>query len=109
MNIGKAIRIVRQAKGIAMGNLAREASVSIPFLSLVENGKRQPSLEVVERISSVLEIPMDALLILSQTGSGSLSSSDDRTSRLTDVLARLVHAEEQLRNELSKRTQNETS
>ena len=62
VTIGKAIKIIREAKGKSLGALASQAEVSIPYLSLVEADKRNPSLDVIQRIALALEIPPDVFL-----------------------------------------------
>ena len=49
VDIGKSIRVIRQAKGFPLKDVAAAASISNPFLTLVEKGARQPSLDVIRR------------------------------------------------------------
>ncbi len=64
MNYGKAIRIVRTAFGLSQAELAKRLSVTASHLSLLESGKRQPSVNVLREISLALEIPMHLLTLL---------------------------------------------
>ena len=82
IDIGRAIRVVRDAKGIRAGTLAKDSKISTPFLSLVEQGKRNPSLDVLRRIAHALGIPSEVLILLSQPKSGSLKSKSGRTQEL---------------------------
>jgi transcriptional regulator with XRE-family HTH domain len=74
--IGKAIRVVREARNQRLGEVAKNAGVSVPFLSLVENGEREPSLDVVVRLSMALKLPVDVLLLLTQSGKTTFKTSD---------------------------------
>jgi transcriptional regulator with XRE-family HTH domain len=103
IEIGKAIRIVRRAKEVKVGDLAKRAGVSTPFLSLIEKGERQPSLRVVRQIAQALEVPPEALFILAQPSMGSLLSASAFTNDLVEALGKLADAELQLRQKLGGR------
>ncbi|NOD94529.1 cupin domain-containing protein [Ruegeria sp. HKCCD4884] len=54
--VGHEIRGVRRAMGMTLAECAEAASLSVGFLSLVERGQKQPSLDALQRISSALGI-----------------------------------------------------
>ena len=98
--IGKAIRIVREARSQRLGEVAKNAGVSVPFLSLVENGEREPSLDVVVRLSMALKLPVDVLLLLTQSGKTTLKTSDRKTMGLVKAIQAVDEAEKKLRLKL---------
>ncbi|MBI4716829.1 MAG: helix-turn-helix transcriptional regulator [Planctomycetes bacterium] len=102
LDIGRAIRIVRQAKRLKANDLARKADVSVAFLSLVEGGDRQPSLTVLRRIALALGVPPEVLILLSQPTNGTLRNSSPNGHKLTQAIRKLVEAEETLRDRLLK-------
>jgi transcriptional regulator with XRE-family HTH domain len=108
MEIGRAIRIVRQAKRVRISELASKAGISVPFLSLIESGGRQPSIAVVHRVALALGVPSAAFMVLAQPRHGSLSSSDMATARLVDSIGKLAAAEEALRAQLDREVSDET-
>ena len=57
MNVGKAVRLIRTAKGVTQKGLANTAACSANYLSMVERGERQPSIDFVEQVSAALEVP----------------------------------------------------
>ena len=63
IKIGRSIRIIREAKAIRLAKTAKLARISIPFLSLIERDKRQPSLDILRRISEVLGVPCEAFIL----------------------------------------------
>jgi transcriptional regulator with XRE-family HTH domain len=65
MNYGKGIRIARALAGVRQKQLAKLADVDPSHISLIEKGKREPSLDLLERLSSALGIPQDLLVLLS--------------------------------------------
>jgi transcriptional regulator with XRE-family HTH domain len=56
------LKRIRKIKGLTQKQLAEKVGVSSNFIANIEQGKRNPSLEVVEKISTVLRIePKDLL------------------------------------------------
>ena len=102
MEFGKTIRILRQAKEVSLSDLAGRAGVSIPYLSLLESGQRQPSLDVINRVAVALSIPAEVLLLLGQPRGSTLSSDCEQTETLTRSLKKLKRAEDSLRDALEK-------
>lgn len=65
MNIGKAIKLCRQQKGLGQAVLANEADISTSYLSLLERNLRDPNWSTIQRISEALRVPMSILVFLS--------------------------------------------
>jgi transcriptional regulator with XRE-family HTH domain len=64
MNYGKAIKIVRAAHGLTQSELAERLTIGASHLSLIESGKRQPSVKVLDEIATALEVPPHLLTVL---------------------------------------------
>lgn len=64
MNIGKAIKLCRKQKNWTLAKLADETSLSISYISLLEQGKRDPNLSKLKEISKALQVPLSILLFL---------------------------------------------
>ncbi|MGH7281972.1 MAG: helix-turn-helix domain-containing protein [Polyangiaceae bacterium] len=60
--LGKRIQLLRKQRGWTLEQLAIEADVTKGFLSLVENGKTQPTGRVLLRIARALGASTDWLL-----------------------------------------------
>jgi len=58
MNFGRALREIRKDRGISQKNLARLIGKNSSYISLIENGRRKPSMSVLEAISSTLKVPV---------------------------------------------------
>ncbi len=99
-DFGKTIRILRSAKDFSSSDLARKAQISKPFLSLVESGRRQPSLEVLRRLAGALEIPSETLVLLAMSDSKTLTSSDIRAQQLADSINKMTVLEDHIRLQL---------
>lgn len=102
LELGRAIRIVRQAKDFKVSDLAERAAVSVPFVSLIESGDRQPSLQVLRRIADALGVPSEVLIVLAQPRNGTLATSGRKATRLATAIRKLVEAEDSLRTRLVK-------
>lgn len=55
-NIGKAIRTLRTQKGVSQEKLALETGIGRRYMSDIENGRRNVSLEIVEKLADFFEI-----------------------------------------------------
>ena len=64
MEYGRAIRVVRSAHGLSQRQLADRIGGSPSHLSLIESGKRAPSLKLLEEIADSLAVPMHLLTLL---------------------------------------------
>lgn len=60
--LGRNIRRIRQARGLTQEGMAEHLRVSAKYLSELERGKRNLSLQAVERLASDLEQAPLALL-----------------------------------------------
>ncbi len=61
--IGERVKKLREEKKMSMTELADKAGVAKSYLSSLErNLQTNPSIQFLEKISSVLNIPVDALL-----------------------------------------------
>mgnify|MGYP000521039833 CR=1 len=60
--IGARIREIRDAEGCSQEQLAWDAGLSSTYLSLIETGRKKPSLGSLLKISNALGITLDELL-----------------------------------------------
>ena len=64
MNLGKAIQLCRNRRGLSLEKLAQRVGCSISYLSMLENSKRDPTLSTVEKIANGLRVPVEILFFL---------------------------------------------
>ncbi|MCX7068457.1 MAG: helix-turn-helix transcriptional regulator [Methylococcales bacterium] len=64
MNISKALKLCRTQKGITKTELAEKADLSISYLSLLEQGKRDPNLSTINKLCIALNIPASIFMFL---------------------------------------------
>lgn len=64
MNLGKAIKLCRTQRGLNQQQLADLVGLSVSYLSLIEQNKRDPSFSVVEKLAVGLGIPVSILIFV---------------------------------------------
>ena len=65
MKYGKAIKIIRSAKGITQKKLAEISNLDKSYISRIESEERAPTLESLEKISKALNVPLHCIILLS--------------------------------------------
>ena len=58
---GSAVRALREALGIAHGDLASRVGISAPFLTRIEKGERGTSAPVARRLAESMGVPFEAI------------------------------------------------
>ncbi|MCQ2348868.1 MAG: helix-turn-helix domain-containing protein [Paludibacteraceae bacterium] len=64
--IGQAIVQLRKQKNLSQEQLALQADSDRRYMSDIENGKRNVSIDILERISKVLEKKVSELLVIAE-------------------------------------------
>lgn len=84
----KAFRICRAAFGLRQSELAERMPVTASQLSLIEAGKRQPSLRVVEALGKALGVPTALITLLASTSEDVRSGPE--SAALANALLRVL-------------------
>jgi transcriptional regulator with XRE-family HTH domain len=69
--VGKRIRQLRRSKlgsTMTQSALARQAGISISFLSMIERGERAPHLDTLARLARALQVPITELFAFDGDG-----------------------------------------
>lgn len=76
--IGKNIYELRKKRGLSLSALAEKAKISKSYLSNIErNLNKNPSIQVVEKISNVLEVDLKTLLLTDQSEQTEVQYEDE--------------------------------
>lgn len=86
----KAFRIIRAAFGLRQSELAERMPITASQLSLIEAGKRQPSLRVVNGLANAVGIPAALISLLASSAEDVQSKPDEDISDLARALLRLL-------------------
>lgn len=62
MNLGKAIKLFRQSRGLNQEQLSEMSDISCGYLSLLERNRRIPVFDTLQRIAEALDVPMFILV-----------------------------------------------
>ena len=88
--IGRNVKDMRNHLGLTQQVLAEKSDISIPFLAQIESGTRNPSLDVIEKLASALDIKPYQLLI------------EDDSERSMDRRSTISNYSNDLRKEITK-------
>lgn len=102
MNLGKAIKLCRTQKGMNQAELAGSAEISISYLSLLEQGKRDPSFSMIQNIASALNVPLSILVFLAAEKSEIVDISPELAEKLSLTALQLIGASVNGNTSLSK-------
>ena len=80
----EALRLIRAYHDLSQTELCAELGISNSFLSEIESGKKQPTLELLRKYSERFDIPMSSLLFFSE------SLDQGLTSKLRQTTAKKV-------------------
>jgi transcriptional regulator with XRE-family HTH domain len=90
MKYGKGIKIARTIAGLSQKQLAKKARIDAGHISLIEKGKRKPTLRTLERLIKALDIPHDLLALLSAEKKELALSDPKELERVAQSMVRLL-------------------
>lgn len=62
MELGRIIAKWRKGRGYTQKELSEKVGMSEDYLSMIERGKRKPSMKVIVQIAFILEVQLEELL-----------------------------------------------
>ena len=68
--LGKELKKAREEAGLSQEKLAFEAEIDRSYVSLLENDKKSPTLDVLFRICGAMKIPASELIARVEKGRG---------------------------------------
>lgn len=77
--INDALRLIRQYHNIDQTQLAGKLSVSTSYLSEIEAGRKEPTLDLIQRYATFFNVSLSSLVIFSETIDGSQNKSTVRS------------------------------
>ncbi len=88
MHPGMIIRLLRTAEDVSQTELADKLGLSRTYLSQVEKGRKQPSLQFLKDVSGALEVPL--ALLVSDENEAESEILEELRSLLCEVLVAKV-------------------
>ena len=92
MNLGAAIKFCRQQRNLTQPALAVRADVSASYLSVLEQGKRDPSFSVLQKIARALDVPLSLLIFVATDPSEIEGLAPEVTEKLSAATLNLLMA-----------------
>ncbi|MCG8451679.1 MAG: helix-turn-helix domain-containing protein [Spirochaetales bacterium] len=68
MEIGDAIRKIRNEKGLSQEKVALDAGLSRRYIYMIESGKNNPTFETLQKLSKVLNVRTSEIVKLTEEG-----------------------------------------
>src|SRR5450759_88483 len=90
MNYSKAIRTARALADISQRELAGRILIDASLVSMLESGKRKPSLDTLEKIACALGIPFHLFTLLASEPCDVRGSDPEAVQQLSVGLGRLL-------------------
>lgn len=81
---GQLLKKLREEKGFSITTLSKRSGVSQPYISQLENGKRNPSPEILKKLAPSFEMNLLAFRIA--TGLTTLEKENERLGRKYELL-----------------------
>ena len=91
--INESLRIIRIYWGKTQVELAESLGVSQSYISEIEKGKREVTLDLLDRYSSALRVPISSLLLFAENVDGAPRMGRGKVyvaGKALDILRRLI-------------------
>jgi len=95
--ISKALKLIRQYHKLNQTELAGRLSISVSYLSELEAGKKEPSLDILQKYADCFKVPLSSLVVFSETLAGAHSISKARafiSKKMLKILEWIADSEE---------------
>jgi transcriptional regulator with XRE-family HTH domain len=84
MNLGTAIKLIRTSSGLKQKDIAAKLGVTGNYISLVENGSREPSVSLLKKLAAIFDVPVGLFFLWEDN-----DSSKKKVGRLPQLLVEL--------------------
>lgn len=64
--IGNTLKRIRSIYGLKAKEMSERLEISASYLSEIENGKKQPSLELLSRYAEIFDMRLSSLILLTE-------------------------------------------
>jgi transcriptional regulator with XRE-family HTH domain len=68
--LNKALKLIRAFYDISQSDLSDKLGISKSYLSEIESGKKQPTIDILNKYSSQFDIPLSSILFFSESLDG---------------------------------------
>lgn len=86
METGKVFKELRQKQEMGQKEFADALGISVPHLSLIENGKSHPSRKVVDKLAFICDVPLEVIAFKALTRADVHPDRKELFDRLNPVM-----------------------
>jgi len=90
MDYGKALKLARAFSGLQQQQLAEKAEIDASYISLIEQGKRTPSVKFIHKLSNAIGIPPYLFTFLAMESEDTEFLDDEELTSIGEALTKLV-------------------
>ena len=90
MDFGRAIRVIRAARGYSQRELAQRSGLTPSFISLLESGGRTPSVKTLKALADAFGVPTELITLLASDGHSLRGIPPEEAQELSMRLLRLL-------------------
>ena len=94
--MGEALRLLRIFNGYKSAELAKKLELSQSYVSELENGKKQPTMEVLDKYAKVFEMKKSTLMLFAESLEGE-EIKNDKKQRIARAGMKLREIKRKLR------------
>ena len=92
--LGKTIKSIRARQDLTQSQLAERADLSVSYVSLIEQGKRVPGVDVLEKIARAMGVPFNILVFLASDKSELEGIDQEAAEKLSLLAMKLLEAKD---------------
>lgn len=93
MNLGRALKLCRNQRNLKQHELASKAGLSVSYLSMLEQNKRDPSLSTVKGLAVALGVPFSVFMFLAADKDELSGLDPDLAEKLAYTALSFLHEE----------------
>ncbi|RQO37216.1 transcriptional regulator [Herminiimonas sp. KBW02] len=104
--LSNALKVIRQYHNLNQTQLAGKLSISTSYLSELESGKKEPSLDILNKYSEVFNVPLSSLVVFSETLDGSQNMNKARafiSKKMLKILEWIADSDDEESNQRIKK------
>jgi transcriptional regulator with XRE-family HTH domain len=90
MDYGKALKLARALSGLQQQQLAERAEIDASYISLIEQGKRTPSVKAIHKLSKATGIPPYLFTFLAMESDDTEFLDEEELASIGEALTKLV-------------------
>lgn len=94
--IGETLRLLRIFNDYTMNEMAQKIGLSQSYISELENGKKQPSLDIIQKYADAFDMKPSTLLLFSESLEKDQVYNQDRKQRVARAGMKLLKILEKL-------------